>query len=105
MSGINECNRLFTTSFVKWAIFEIVGVIEVAENKEMKSAFGSSGYRASDLQTTHRNAGKSPEITDQDDVAAFAASCQRQLPAVTRPVKVENQSRLKIRDLFRRSAC
>jgi hypothetical protein len=50
------------------------------------------------------NAGGSPEITDQDDVAALAASSQRQLPAVTRPVKVENQSRFKIRDLFRRSA-
>ena len=48
-------------SFVKWAIFEIV-VIEVAENKEMKSAFGSSGYRASDLQTTHRNGDKSLKV-------------------------------------------
>ena len=56
--------------FVKWAIFEIVGVIEVAENKEMKSAFGSSGYRASDLQTTHRNGGKSLEVADQNDVTA-----------------------------------
>src|SRR5450755_3752171 len=50
------------------------------------------------------NAGGSPEITDQDDVAALAASSQRQLRAVTRPVKVENQSRFKIRNLFRRSA-
>jgi len=46
----------------------------------------------------------SPEITDQDDVAALATSGQRQLPAVTRPVKVENRSRFKIRDLFRWSA-
>ena len=45
-----------------------------------------------------------PKVADQDDVAALAASTQRQLPAVTRPVKVENQSRFKIRDLFRRSA-
>ncbi len=50
------------------------------------------------------NAGGSPEITDQDDVAALAASSQSQLPAVIRPGKVKNLSRLKIRDLFRRSA-
>lgn len=58
----------------------------------------------SSLNSAHGCEVQSPEITDQDDVAAFAASSQRQLPAVTRPVKVENQSRFKIRDLFRRSA-
>jgi hypothetical protein len=47
---------------------------------------------------------RSPEITDQDDVAAFAASCHSELPAVMRPGKVKNLSRLKIRNLFRRSA-
>jgi hypothetical protein len=36
----------------------------------------------------------------KEDVAALAASCQRQLLAVARPVKVEDQSRRKIRDLF-----
>lgn len=53
---------------------------------------------------THRNVQSSPKIPDHDDVAAFGPSCQSQLPAVLRPVKVENQSRFKIRDLFRRSA-
>jgi hypothetical protein len=47
---------------------------------------------------------QSPEITDHDDIAAFASPSQRQLPAIMRPAKVENQSRFKIRDLFRRSA-
>jgi hypothetical protein len=45
---------------------------------------------------THRTR-RSPEITDQDDVTALTASGQPQIPAVTRPVKVGNQSRLKIR--------
>jgi len=50
-----------------------------------------------------RNDGESPKITDQDDVTAFAASCQGQLPAVMRPGKVKNLSRIKIRNLFRKS--
>src|SRR4030095_13561463 len=58
----------------------------------------------SSLDSTHPYEDQSPEITDQDDVATFAASCQRQLSAVMRPGKVKNLSRLKIRNLFRRSA-
>jgi integrase len=47
---------------------------------------------------------RSPEITDQDDVVAFTSSCQRQLLAITRPVKVEDLFRLKIRNLLRGTA-
>ena len=47
-----------------------------------------------------RNADGLPEVADQDNVTALAASGQRQLPAVARPVKVEDLSRLKPRDLF-----
>src|SRR6185295_12175451 len=49
----------------------------------------------------HRHEDRSPEITDHDDIAAFASSRQCQLPAITGPVKVENLSRLEIRNLFR----
>jgi hypothetical protein len=63
-----------------------------------------SRYRAADLSRRIGNAGGSPEIADWDDVTALAASGQRQLSAVTRPVKVEDLSRVKICDLFRRSA-
>jgi hypothetical protein len=52
----------------------------------------------------HANSSGSAEITDQDDVTALTASGKRQLPAVTRPVEVEGQSRFKIHSLFRRSA-
>ena len=55
-------------------------------------------------RSAHPYKNQSPEITDQDDVATFAASRQSQLPTVMRPLKVENLSRLKIRNLFRRSA-
>src|SRR5580765_1000103 len=58
----------------------------------------------SGLDSTRRYEHQSPEITDQDDVAALAAAGQRQLLAVRRPFKIGNQSRLKIRNLFRRSA-
>jgi hypothetical protein len=63
-----------------------------------------SRYRAADLSRRIGNAGGSPEIADWDDVTALAASGQRQLSAVTRPVKGEDLSRVKICDLFRRSA-
>jgi hypothetical protein len=45
--------------------------------------------------------GKSSEVTDQNNVAALASSRKRELPPVTRPVEVEDQSRRKMSDLFR----
>ena len=62
------------------------------------------GYFSGSRLRTHRSMHSSTKILDHDDVAAFTSSCQRQLPAITRPVKVENLSRLKVRNLLRRTA-